>query len=101
MAITFKHARERGKILDAAVKLATDGSYVDIRRKSVAQAAGVADASINVYFGTMDKLRSQVIQYAMENKLLAIIRQAVVSKHPLAEKMPKELIREAMLDAAG
>lgn len=85
----------RNKILETAIKLAIREGYENVRRKKLAVMAHVAGGSVNRHFGTMSKLRDEVVRAAIAQNLYPVIAQALVAKHPLTENLSAEVKRQA------
>lgn len=96
MATSYKHALIRQRILDAAVTFSVSQTYTALRRDAIAKTAGVAAGAVNYYFGSMEKLRYNVVRWAIDKNIRSVIRQAIVNDHPLAQKMGRSEKQSAM-----
>ncbi len=91
-------AERRELILKAAVNLAEGDHYQRITRQDIAEEAGIAPTLVTHYFGTMPKLRRDVMCYAVLNERLRVIGQGLVAKDdPALEASPG--LQTAALDA--
>lgn len=88
-------------VLEAALVLAELRGYKSITRIDVAASAGVACGSVNNAFGTMDALRDAVVATAVERRMLPIIAQALVDRHPAALAAPPEVKDSALASLAA
>lgn len=99
LAAEARH-RRRAVLLSAAIAEAHDVGYRNITRDGVAARAGVAAGNVNHEFGTIDKLRDEVMREAIDAGHLDIIRQGIANADPLALAAPNEL-RSAALAAVA
>lgn len=91
-------AERRQAIMRAAVETASSMGFRSMTRESIAEAAGVAQGSINHEFGTMDALRDAVMLEAVNKERLDIVAQGLAERHPTACGAPAEM-REAAVRA--
>lgn len=84
----------------AAIELAEEHGYRDVTREQIATEAGVATGSVNLYFGTMHKLRKTIVRHAMRTGNQLIIAQAILAKDAMAENLTKEQRVEALTAVA-
>ncbi len=89
-------AERRAAILAAAIVEAACAGYGKMTRDAIAERAGVAAGSINHEFGTIDKLRDEVMQNAVDNERLDIVAQGLADKHPITLAAPDELRTRAV-----
>lgn len=78
-------AQRRAQILEAAVELAGTSHYARITRQAIADEAGIAPTLVTHYFGTMTRMRRDIMRYAVRNECLRVIGQGLASqdKHAL------------------
>ncbi len=88
-------AARKAAILEAAISLAETEGYQWITRDQVAQAAAVGAGSVNVAFGTMRKLKQEVLRQAVHRRIPAIVAQGLADQHPIAKDAPSDLKEEA------
>jgi len=74
----------RGRILEAALKLAEKRGYGAITREEVAEAAGVSVGLVTWYFQGMAGLRKAIISRAVELENAAVVAQGLAARDPLA-----------------
>jgi AcrR family transcriptional regulator len=83
-------ARSR-EILTAALALAENVGLQNMKRNTVAEKSKAANGSINHYFGDMDGLRTAVVEFAIEEENLAVLAEAIATRHPAIESIPPKL----------
>lgn len=88
------------QILSAAVVIATQRGLTALTRDTLASSAQVPNGSINYYYTTIDRLRTLVIKHAIEHRILRIVGEAVVARHPVARRANKALRTEAVASLA-
>ena len=88
-------ALRRDQILTVAVDQSKEIGYNNITRDNVAEGAGVSMGLVTRYFGTMCKLKRQVMRYAIKNEIAEIIAQGLANGDNHAKKAPPELKAEA------
>jgi hypothetical protein len=98
------------RILDAAYSLAQAGNLMTMTRGHVAAGAGVAVGTVSNYGrtslasstyppeGIMAVLREAVLREAVVRGDLALIRQGLAARHPVALEAPEQLRMAALLD---
>lgn len=90
-------ARERlAQILAAAVKAAERHGYNRITRETIAKAAGVSEALVTHYMGTMPELRRAVMREAIRTECLPVIAQGLTSRDRHALKAAPALQTRAL-----
>lgn len=65
------------EILSAALRLAERIGYYTLTRERIAAEAGISCSLISWYFRTMTQLRQEVIQTAIDRKIIGILAQAL------------------------
>lgn len=70
-------------ILTSALALATEVGYRVLTREKIADAAGVTGPLINHYWGNMDEFKKALLDYAVEQRCLPVVAQAIVAREPL------------------
>ena len=83
------HRKEQ--ILQAAVFLAASKGYRVITGPEVAQAAECAKGLVFHYFGSIDGLRKDIMQWAISNRNAEIVLQGLACGDPLAQSAPKDV----------
>lgn len=86
----------REYILGVALDLAEVKHYLKITRFQLAEQCDISEGLVTHYFGTMTKLRRDIIRHAIKERRLPIIAQGLTSNDPHARKAPPELQREAL-----
>lgn len=95
-------ALREAHILTTAVQLAEKGTpYNKVTRLQVAEAAGVSEALVSQYFGTMKQLKNAIMRRAVVDRILPIIGHGMVNKHPQALKAPHHIRRQAIALVMG
>jgi AcrR family transcriptional regulator len=83
---------ERKKLLlYTAIDLSVRFGYKYLTRTKVAKKAGVTDALINHYFGTMKNLKKAVLREAIDKEIIPVVAQGLALRDPLALKISKTL----------
>lgn len=82
-------------ILKAALKLAKKHGFQNIKMPEIAEAAEVVNGTVVVHFTNMDKLRRDVLRYAVEVEELTVIAQGLVVNHPVTRKISRDLKERA------
>lgn len=86
----------RKQIIDEGLRLSAQSHYGQLSRDSLAGAVGITGSSLSYLFGTMHKLRAEIIRAAINEGNHTVIIQAIMSGHPLAKNIP-EAVRKAAL----
>ena len=82
----YKKAEVRkAGLLEVAVELASKKDYLDVTRREIGLEANVAQSLVHHYFGTMDALRDEIVQAAVDKSIVKIIAYAMVHGHPAVE----------------
>ena len=82
------------KILDIAIKLAEKHNYNKVTREMIAASSKYTPPLISYYFGNIGSLRELIVKRAIEEKIHAIIVQAIANNSPLIKSVPVKLRRE-------
>ena len=85
-----KASQRRWLILQVACKLAEETHYSKVRRHHLVKRCGTAAGNISRIMGSMEEMRTAVIQYALDNDRHIIIAQAIVDKHPAVDHLDRE-----------
>jgi AcrR family transcriptional regulator len=81
-------------ILVAAVTLARKIGLQNLTREAVAKAANAGESTINYHYGSMDLLRSEVVEHALLGKDISILTHAWIEQHPkVYKKIPEALAK--------
>jgi AcrR family transcriptional regulator len=86
----------KDEILAQALRLAAKKGYRNVMRQDIATAANTACGTVSYHFKDMAKLRSAVMQAAIDTKDLVVLAQGVADRHHVALKAPIELQRLAL-----
>lgn len=86
----------RKQILNIAVNLSKTKGYHKLTRDEIAVGADIAAGLVSHYFGTMIKLRRDIIREAITQKIPEIIAQGLANNDDHAKKAPTELKRQAL-----
>lgn len=87
--------KRKQQILNAALEVSERTNYMDVTKKEIAYVCNLSMGSINVYFGTMDKLRKEIMRAAVKREILAIIAQGLIRNDRVALKADWELKERA------
>jgi len=85
----------RESILAAAIALSEKVGYMNILREDVAASAGVAPSLVSKYFGSIPKLKRDIMRAAVQQEVLSIVAQGVATCDPHALKASDDLKRRA------
>lgn len=89
------HDRDE-QILRACAKLVQSGAcYKTITREQLATAVGCAEGLINYRFGTMDRLRSELMHWAVRHHELSVIAQGLTHGCKIARRAPWNVLADA------
>lgn len=72
----------RARTLKIACDLAEATHYQKIRRHHLAEACETSTGNISRVMGSMDEMRTLVIEYAIAHKRSTVVAQAIMDKHP-------------------
>ena len=86
----------RDQLLAVAVELSVKLGYNRVTKEDIAKKAGVTPGLINNYFGTMTKLRRQIIRTAIRDEILEVIAQGLINNDPHAKKADAQLKQRAL-----
>jgi len=89
--MTTKKDSSKTAILAAAVTLARRHGLFKFSRIEVAEEAEVGESTVSYHFGTMEKLRTAIVQYAVKNEILSILADARASRESVGVPMSEEL----------
>lgn len=81
----------RAELLDVALTLAKRRGYLNLTRDALADAAGCSQGLVTKRFGSMAKLRKEVMRAAVNLEVLEVIAQGIAAKDPVAMRAPAEL----------
>ena len=81
----------RASIITAGLSVAVQRGYTNLTRQEVAAKAGVTEALITHYFGTLTQLRRAVMRAAIAQQKLHVILEGLVCGDPTAAKAPESV----------
>jgi len=84
------------QVLGAACAIAREIGYQNLGRPDVAEAAGVSQATVSHYFGTLDNLKALVMDYAVRHEMVEIVAQGLGSANEIAKDAPDDLKNRAL-----
>jgi hypothetical protein len=84
------------QILTAALSVASDRGFNKMTRDHIAEAAGVSVGLVSKYFGTMPKLKRDVMRAAIRGEWMEIVAEGLATGDPHARKAPQELKEKAV-----
>jgi AcrR family transcriptional regulator len=90
----------REQCIEAALELSKDKPYYRVTRNEIADAVGVAGSVVQWHFGTVVKMRRQIMRAAIAAERLDIISQGIANQDPHALKAPAELRTRALIALA-
>lgn len=85
----------RESILRAALRVAEADNFSNVTRETVANAAEVSLSLVTHYFGSMDLLRNEIMQAAVDEPVLAVLAQGLASRHVIALAASETLKQKA------
>ena len=83
------------EILATAVKLAKKEGFRKLTRAGIAQTAKVSTGLVSRYFGSMDKMKDEVMKVAVRERILPIVADGLADRHKVAVRAPEDLKRQA------
>lgn len=89
----------KSNILKQALKLARKKGFDKIKMPEIAEAAEVVNGTIVVHFTNMDKLRRDLLRFAVEKEDLTVIAQGLVANHVVTRKIDRDLKERALTHA--
>lgn len=82
MTIYKKAAERREDILTVACDLAETSHYRRVRRSQLVERCGTAAGNISRVMGSMETMRSLLIDFALRNNRPKVVAQAILDNHP-------------------
>jgi len=83
----MKIIERREEILKSACRLAEESHYTKIRRHDLAFVCSTAPGNISRVMGSMDELRTAMIEYALAYGIVTVVAQAILDKHPAVDHL--------------
>jgi AcrR family transcriptional regulator len=83
-------------ILGVAIERARVEGWNQMTRAAVAEAAGISEALVSHYFGTMDELRATIMQEAIRRRVVEIVAQGLAAGNVVAKGAPDEVKQAAL-----
>lgn len=90
MTTYLKTADRRQQLLSLACNLAVKTHYRQVRRNFLADLAETATGNVSRVFGTMDDLRTAIVDHAISEGIQEIIAQAIIDKHPSVKQLTND-----------
>jgi len=91
----LKPAIRKEEILAAALILAAAQGYTRVTRDEIAYKAGVSGPAVQYHFGTMAKLRVELMRYAVKQRDPRVVAQGLAAQDRQAIKADAILKRKA------
>lgn len=91
MKTYIKTPERRDQLLAIACELAETTHFRQVSRGQLAERAGTATGNVSRVFGTMDQMRSDLIEYAITHKRLTVVAQAIIDKHPAVNDLAEDV----------
>ena len=79
------------EILAVALTLASDRGYTQITRNEIAYHVGVSGSAVQYHFGTMAKLRVELMRYAVKQRHPRVVAQGLAVRDRQALKADADL----------
>lgn len=93
-------SERRAMIINTALQIVRRDGWDALTRDAVSREGRIAMGTINFAFGTMDNLRNEVIQHAIDNPsepaMLGVIAKGLVSGNQIAKSAPEGVKRDAL-----
>ena len=89
-AANMRDARNSA-ILEAAIAEADEKGFAAVRQAAVARRAGVAKGGVINAFGTMEALKTAIMEEAVARFMPKIVAAGLALGHPAAQKAPAGL----------
>lgn len=86
------------KILKTAVELAVKTNYIILTREEIAKQVPCAPTLITHHFGTMDGLRAELLNHAVQYSVKRVISQAIINNDPFIKSVPYGVLIDAAKD---
>ena len=86
----------RAQLLEVALKRAKVVGYSNITREDIATHAGVVPGTVSLTFGTMPKLKRDVMRHAIKVGDLMVIGQGLIAGDRHAKKISEKMKTEVM-----
>ena len=90
----------KADLLDVALRLARKHGYAKITRAQIAELANLAEGTVSYHFGTMNKLRVEVMRYAVKQNDPIVVMQGLAVKDRHAAHASPELRAAALATIA-
>lgn len=84
------------KIFDAAYAIAESEGFGALKRNHVAKQAGVANGSVQYYWGSLYTLHDTVVEKAIEEKNYKILAGAIAVGNDVAKSAPRDVALKAV-----
>ena len=84
-----------------ALEVAERHGFLSFTLAQVAAAAGCGYGTVTLRFGTMAKLRRDIMRAAVKARCLPVIAVGLAIKNPIAAKAPDDLIKAALATLAA
>jgi AcrR family transcriptional regulator len=86
----------RNHILQAAITVAVRDGFIQLSRETAAAEAGISPGLITFYYLHTSLLRDAVMQAAVDQRLLGVLAEGIVTRHPVALMASVELQSAAL-----
>lgn len=86
-----KPSVRKKEILAAAMELAKTDHYIRVTRERIAERVNISTGLVNLYFNTMNELRSAIVRNAINEEVIEVVAQAIANKDPQALDISHEL----------
>ena len=87
----YKPTAERlQQLLEAACVLAEQSNYRNIRRHHLSAACSTSDGNVSRVMGSMNNMRSALIEYAIKEGRHIVVAQAIIDRHPATNDISNE-----------
>lgn len=86
----------KDQILTKALELAAQSHYLKLTRDTIADALEISGPAIQYHFGTMGRMRRELMRAAVKREDLTVISQGLLAKDVQAGKASSDLQERAI-----
>ena len=90
----------REQCIEAALELSKSKPYYRVTRNEIADAVGIAGTVVQWHFGTVCKMRRDIMRAAIRTERLDVIAQGIANQDAHAMKAPADLRARALAHLA-
>ena len=91
MTERLPHPERTADLLTVGLRLAAASGWRTLTREAIARAAGVSPALVSARLGTADAMRRSVMRAAVRERVVRVVAEGLVARHPAALRADGEL----------